>query len=221
MQIISVDFSLNSPGIVILTEENLKFISYLKAGSGTKAELKIQEELSLCDDITLHIQPGFETSKEFSEKEMSKLYRYIKIADDIIFLIETLELIDPSKDIVIAFEGVSYGSGGGGTNNLIDLAAGAALFKYKLYDRFWNSLNNFNIVTVAPTTIKKFAGGGKMNKLELWEAFKSNNLNDGLLAKSELWKFCKGLETGKKIPKPLDDLVDAYYLSKYIEGLSL
>lgn len=220
MQIIAVDFSLNSPGIVVVSKDQMQFISYLKAG-GTKAEVKMQEELSQCKDICFQYQPNFETSKEFSEKEMSKLGRYVVSARDIIIIINSLEMIDPSEPIIVAFEGVSYGSGGGGTNNLIDLAAGAAIFKYELYREYSNSKNEFNIVTVAPTSIKKFAGGGRMNKLELWNSFIENNLKDQTLAKSDVWALANKLEVGKKIPKPFDDLVDAYYLAMYIKDLNL
>jgi hypothetical protein len=218
MQIIAVDFSLNSPGIVVLTKDKMHFVSYLKPG-GTKAEVKIQEELSQCKDISFQYQPNFETSKEFSEKEMSKLNRYIVSARDIISTINQLDIIDPLKPIIVAFEGVSYGSGGGGTNNLIDLAAGAAIFKYELYREYSNPKSTFNIVTVAPTSIKKFAGGGRMNKKDLWEAFKTNNLKDEKLKSSNVWKFATSLDVGTKIPKPFDDLVDAYFLAQYISAL--
>jgi hypothetical protein len=218
MQIIAVDFSLNSPGIFLKSEEGSKFISYLKTG-GTKAEIRIQEELATCKDITLQYQPGFETSKEFSEKEMSKLTRYMTSSDEIISIIRDSELIEPFKPTIVAFEGVSYGSGGGGTNNLIDLAAGAAIFKLNLYRAFSPLAKPFNIVTVAPTSIKKFAGGGRMNKKDLWDAFTANSLGDKTLESSEVWKFAKGLEVGTKVPKPFDDLVDAYFLAQYISSL--
>lgn len=218
MQIIAVDFSLNSPGIVVLTTNKMHFVSYLKAG-GTKAEVRMQEELSQCKDISFQYQPNFETSKEFSEKEMSKLSRYVTTSRDIISTINNLDMIDLNKPIIVAFEGVSYGSGGGGTNNLIDLAAGAAIFKYELYREYSNSKNKFNIVTVAPTSIKKFAGGGRMNKKDLWDAFRSNNLADDKLKTSSVWKFANSLEVGTKIPKPFDDLVDAYFLAQYISAL--
>lgn len=218
MQIIAVDFSLNSPGIVVVSKDRMQFISYLKAG-GTKAEIKMQEELSHCKDISFQYQPNFETSKEFSEKEMSKLSRYVISAIDIIIMINSLNIIDPSEPIIVAFEGVSYGSGGGGTNNLIDLAAGAAIFKYELYREYCYPKNELNIVTVAPTSIKKFAGGGRMNKKDLWEAFTANSLGDKKLETSEVWKFANQLEVGSKIPKPFDDLVDAYFLAQYISSL--
>ena len=39
--------------------------------------------------------------------------------------------------------------------------------------------------------------------------FVENRLEDEILEKTELWKFCQGLEIGQKVPKPLDDLIDA------------
>jgi hypothetical protein len=75
-----------------------------------------------------------------------------------------------------------------------------------------------NLVTVAPTTIKKYAGKGNMNKLQLFEAFQKNSTEDLILAKSPLWNVVSGLEIGKKIPKPLDDLIDAYFLVAYMSN---
>ena len=102
-----------------------------------------------------------------------------------------------------------------GTNNMIDMAAGAAILKLKLL----KTLNPEDLLTVAPTTIKKFAGKGNMNKLQLFEAYQKNVNEDQILAKSPLWKIVKDLEIGKKIPKPLDDLVDAYFLAAYVSNL--
>jgi len=218
MNIVAIDFSLNSPGIVVRTHENeLKFLSYMKAG-GTKSEIRMQEELTLQNDIDFKIQPGFETSKEFSERELTKLNRYITMAEDMIEMIISAGVATDSHTI-FAFEGVSYGSGGGGTNNLIDLAAAAAIFKYSLLIRFQHPDNN--ILTVASTSIKKHAGGGRLKKRELWDVFVQNTLEDDSLSGSGVWKFAVALEVGAKVPKPFDDLVDAYFLSLYIQSLAL
>ena len=47
MNFIAVDFSLNSPGICLYNDKGKKyhFISYMKPGTGTKAEQRLQEEL--------------------------------------------------------------------------------------------------------------------------------------------------------------------------------
>ena len=211
MNFIAVDFSLNSPGICLYNDKGKKyhFISYMKSGTGTKAEQRLQEELSLLGDVTLVDQPNFTNTESFSSAELLKVKRYDKMADDIINLI--LQNSFDGDGFTIAFEGTSYGSKMG-TNNMIDMAAGAAILKLKLL----KTLHPEDILTVAPTTIKKFAGKGNMNKLQLFESFQKNVNEDPILAKSPLWKIVKDLEVGKKIPKPLDDLVDAYFLVAFI-----
>lgn len=213
MNFLAVDFSLNSPGICLYNDKSKKyhFISYIKPKSGTKAELKLQEELSLLGDVTLINQPDFTNNETFSSAELLKVKRYDKMADDIINLV--LQNSFDGDGFTIAFEGTSYGSNGG-TNNMIDMAAGAAILKLKLL----KTLNPDDILTVAPTTIKKFAGKGNMNKLQLFDCFQKNVIEDPILAKSPLWKTVKDLEVGKKIPKPLDDLVDAYFLVAFVSN---
>jgi len=214
MNYVSVDFSLNSPGICVYNDKSKRyhFISYIKPNTGTKAEQKLQEELGLLQDVTLVDQPDFSKEAEaFSSAELTKVKRYDRMADDIINLI--LQEAFVGDGFIIGFEGTSYGSKMG-TNNMIDMAAGAAILKLKML----KTLKPENLVTVAPTTIKKYAGKGNMNKLQLFEAFQKNSTEDLILAKSPLWNVVSGLEIGKKIPKPLDDLIDAYFLVAYMSN---
>ena len=160
MNLVTVDFSLNSPGICVWQSDTNEyhFISYIKAGSGTKAEQKRQEEISLFKDVTLVHQPDWNlTVGDYSKNEFAKIKRYIKTADDIINLI--VSITNTKQDYHIAFEGTSYGSKMG-TNNMIDMAAGAAILKEQMICQ----LEVKNLLTVAPTTIKKHAGKGNMNK---------------------------------------------------------
>ena len=96
------------------------------------------------------------------------------------------------------------------------MAAGAAILKEQMISQ----LHVKDILTVAPTTIKKFAGKGNMNKLQLFEAYQQNVNDDPILAQSPLHSMIKDLEIGKKIPKPLDDLVDAYFFVTYVSNPS-
>jgi hypothetical protein len=96
-----------------------------------------------------------------------------------------------------------------GTNNMIDMAAGAAILKLKIL----KTLQPEEIFTIAPTSLKKFAGKGNMNKLQLFDAFKANATEDKSLPSSPFYNYVTQIETGKKVPKPLDDLVDAFYLA--------
>jgi len=216
MNYVSVDFSLNSPGICIFnTESNTHhYISYVKPGLGTKKEQKLQEDISILSDVTLVYQQDWKTTfGDYSKNELAKVRRYMATADQIINII--LGITKTKNDYIIAFEGTSYGSKMG-TNNIIDMAAGAAILKEQMISQ----LHVKDILTVAPTTIKKFAGKGNMNKLQLFEAYQQNVNDDPILAQSPLHSMIKDLEIGKKIPKPLDDLVDAYFLVTYVSNPS-
>jgi hypothetical protein len=212
MNFIGIDFSLNSPGIVVLNNE-LNFISYLKQGTGTKTDRLLQSHIGNLPNVDLQYQPIYDISKDFSLQELNKLNRFISMSDAIIRMIK--EKVDDTK-CIFAFEGVSYGSNGG-TNNLIDMAAAAAIFKYKILEEFGDMCHN--IVTVAPSTIKKHAGKGNMGKRDLWDVFVENRLDDKKLGNLEFFDYVKTLEINKSVPKPLDDLVDAYFLVMYLSSL--
>ena len=211
MNYLAVDFSLNSPGVCLYNDKSKKyhFISYMKPGTGTKKDQKLQEEMSLLKDVTLVSQPDFSKEEEFSSVELAKIKRYDRMADDIINLV--LQESFKGDGFTIAFEGTSYGSKMG-TNNMIDMAAGAAILKLKLL----KTLMPEDLMTVAPTTIKKFAGKGNMNKSQLFEVFFNNGIRDENLEKSPFYEWIKSQDFGKKIPKPIDDLVDAFFLAAMI-----
>ena len=208
MNFVAVAFSLNSPGICVYNDKSKKyhFISYIKPKTGTKQEQKFQEELALLKDVTLIHQPDFTKEEGYSDGELAKVKRYDRMADEIINLI--MQNSFEGDGFTIAFEGTSYGSKMG-TNNMIDMAAGAAILKLKML----KALKPEDLLTIAPTSIKKFAGKGNMNKLELFSAFQANTIQDQVLAKSDFYKLVSALECGSKIPKPLDDLVDAFFLA--------
>ena len=218
MNFIAIDFSINSPGICTYNDETSKFhfISYIKEGSGTKKEQKLQEEISLLNDVTLIKQPDFSSSTDFSSIELLKIRRFDTMSNQIINLI--LNVCTDGSGFTIAFEGSSYGSKMG-TNNLIDMAAGAAILKMKML----NVLRPVDILTIAPTTIKKFAGKGNWNKREVWNSFVENRNENESIETSEFFKFCDGLVDAddKKVPKPFDDLVDAFFLCDLIAGRNI
>ena len=211
MNYLAVDFSLNSPGVCLYNDKSKRyhFISYMKPGTGTKKDQKLQEEMGLLKDVTLVSQPDFSKEEEFSSIELAKIKRYDRMADDIINLV--LQDCFDGDGFTIAFEGTSYGSKMG-TNNMIDMAAGAAILKLKLL----KTLKPEDLLTAAPTTIKKFAGKGNMNKSQLFEVFFNNGIRDENLEKSPFYGWIKSQDFGKKIPKPIDDLVDAFFLAAMI-----
>ena len=213
MNFVTIDFSLNSPGICIFSGNKYHFIGYLKPNTGTKSEQKLQEELNLLEDTQINHQPDWTNNEAYSKSEMIKIQRHTQTANDIINMI--IEIAGADSPFVIAFEGSSYGSSSG-TNNIIDMAAGAAILKMELMSR----LEVQDMMTIAPSTIKRHAGKGNMKKDELWIKFLENVLNDSELETSPLLAFCKSqIGETKKVPKPLDDLVDAYFLNHLAKSL--
>jgi hypothetical protein len=138
---------------------------------------------------------------------MIKIQRHTRTANDIIDMV--IEITGEDPEVVVAFEGSSYGSSGG-TNNIIDMAAGAAILKMEMMSR----LKVKDMMTIAPSTIKKFIHKGNMNKREIWPYF-LNYKEDINIALIDYCNKYIGNDI-KNVPKPLDDLVDAFFMLKYV-----
>ena len=201
LNLVTIDFSINSPGLCILKDGKPHFISYLKPKTGTKKEQKLQEEMAMLDDVTLIYQE----EPNIDKQELTRVLRHKSIANGLLDII--IEHTDPNQPYGFYFEGSSYGTSRFGTNSLIDLASASSILKSLMVDKF----DVKAMEVYAPTTIKKHAGKGNMSKLQMWEAF----LELDALQGSQLWNFCQQFRGTKKIMKPLDDLVDAYYLLSY------
>jgi len=205
LNLVAIDFSINSPGICLYKDGKPHFISFLKPKTGTKKEQKLQEEMAMLDDVTLIYQQ----EPDIKKQELTRVLRHRDISKGVCDIIE--EHTDPTQPYAFYFEGSSYGTSRFGTNSLIDLASASSILKSDMIDRF----DVAEMEVYAPTTIKKFAGKGNMSKLDMWDAF----LCLETLNHSKLFKFCQQFKGDKKIMKPLDDLVDAYFLLEYVSSL--
>lgn len=205
MNLVAIDYSINSPGICLLKDGKPYYISYIKPKTGTKKQRALQEEMNLLDDVTLIEQPEPNVDKQ----ELVRVMRHRAIAEGVCDLIA--EHTNTDEEYKIYFEGSSYGTSRFGTNSLIDLASASSILKSYLIDRF----NVTELEVYAPTTIKKHAGKGNMKKIEMWEKY----INDESNRESGLWNFCQQFRLDKKIMKPLDDLVDAHFIMSYVRSL--
>lgn len=106
------------------------------------------------------------------------------------------------SDIDAAYiEGYSYGSNVG---VVFDIAEATGLFKYKFQKKF-----GFELIVVSPSQIKKYATGkGNSKKREMVNQFK--------LEQFDIYNsFGLMDENLEKIVKPIDDICDSYFVSKY------
>ena len=216
---VGIDFSINSPGICIIHENNCHWISN-SIGPKTKADASYVERIKNCNDVS-YIQFGGDVSSQesidsYSDNEYRKIMRYINRADQIREIIfSTIESLNYSGPIHFGFEGFSYGSN---TNNIIDIAIATGFLKERLIEHCSSNSIDMTLDVMAPGTIKKHAGSGRYNKKEMYEVFAENRHSDSKLGKSDFWNLSQSIKGLKKLPKPTDDLIDSYFVANALMG---
>ncbi len=206
-----IDFSLNSPGVCVQNHQGeYKFITFFNYGNriwdeeGRKIPKAFSVHKELMDSKTIIGFPYYRhvASKDFLLREREKMTDGQSIADLIGDILITLFGTDSHK---VSLEGFSYGSKG---NSFIDIVQ----YNTFLRNRLVNAWGVNKISIYQPSHIKKLAGKGNANKHYMAKAFQDDVLNDKNLRKTELWKWTQGKDFSEKIPKPLDDLIDAYFI---------
>lgn len=129
----------------------------------------------------------------------SKEERYYKLAN--ICLQFILDNLEGEEKPTIYLEGYAYGASG----NVFDIAEATSVLKQLLFH------NGFEIKIVEPSVVKKTATGkGNSNKFAMLDAFKSLGYN----IESKFENIAE--ITDKKIPAPMTDIIDAYFVSRAI-----
>ena len=85
-------------------------------------------------------------------------------------------------------------------------------FRIILRSLLLDAYGSSNISIFQPSYVKKTAGKGNANKHYMIKAFQDDVFNDKDLRNTKLWKYVQGKDFSTKIPKPLDDLVDSYFI---------
>jgi hypothetical protein len=119
----------------------------------------------------------------------SEMERYINHAQWVLSIVRGCDMV--------AIEGYSMGSRG----KVFHIAENTAILKYILFQ------NNIPFITVPPTRVKKHACKGNASKEEMYEAFVK-------LTKSDLKKTIE--YSAKKIASPIGDIVDSFFICKYL-----
>jgi hypothetical protein len=227
MNYVGIDPSLISTAVVI----NDKMFNYCKkVNAYNKTDLK--KWYKYCENFVTYKFIEYKEYKNYSDGELIKLKDYDKITDEIVSDIKSN--IDKGETR-IGIEGYAYASDYG---DLIDLVTFSTLLRKKLYDKI-----NKDITIFSPSTLKMEAckltypavnKGKKKIKLE-WR--NNEGIAGGHFTKREIllsiidnekWddKFHEHLLTIKdellsisQVPKPYEDLDDAYILSKMINQI--
>lgn len=208
---VGIDYSLNSPSVTIDNGEKIMFMSFFNTDGAEwdrKKPLKRFEMHNALNGIVElypykrhHIEKGCSYAREQSMK-MSDAEMMCE------YIMSSIEKYVPNlKDARFSLEGFAYGSSGAAFIDLI-------LFNSFLRKDIIKRIGYDNLEIIAPSTAKKLAGKGNADKEYMIKAFMNNVLDDDRLASTDLFKYVTSNEIDFKNIKPLDDIVDSYFIMK-------
>ena len=202
MNYIAIDFSINSTAICVQNHQELKWFNFVSNLDLNKKAFACHKEL-----VELGINViGYERNKpkdlDYTSEQIFKLNNANYLSYTIINTLAPYI----NEDTKWAIEGYSYGSRG---NAFIDLITYNTMLKGKIM-----RVSKSDIHVYAPKTVKKsFSGNGNAGKPMMVEAF--NSRED--LVNDPLKKYVNSRSFGDNIPKPIDDLVDAFAILEYLK----
>jgi hypothetical protein len=214
--LVGIDFSLNSPAFCILSDGNFSWTSITRsersADSLTKNKKKPFSVLSEKDEFEIIFLDKKQIPDDYSGRERTKIIYFYEIAE--LIWDRILEKIGDKK-FKVAMEGLSFSSNG---NALIDISMATAFLRLLIIKRV--GAENFHVFS--PTSIKKFAVKGNAKKDELYDALISVSKDE-----TNLYQFTSILRDNRsewitpagQVNKPLDDLVDATWITLYLKSL--
>ena len=186
--------SKNSPGVCIRKDDKISFLSFIRTKETKKNSAHFN---SLRDrDVKIIMNPRSTTLKDYLPLEAWKI-------EDATLLAETIIQSLPDDIDAVGLEGFSYNSKG---NSGLDIAGYAYCLRRELYKKYGK--DKFYIFS--PGNVKKTAGKGNAGKDEIMQFFLSTK--DKNLKETKFWKGLYETEITKD--KPIDDLVDAYYVQE-------
>ena len=219
MNFIGIDLSLNSTAVFIQTINSSYNKSTILSFTNKKDNNIYIKELGRSGVKFFFAK---EQKKDiYSKNEMMKIQRYDDLSEKIIS--EIIKNIDTSKTFC-QMEGYSYSSGN--TTSLLDIVSLSTLVRFKLLKR----IRNLDMTVISPSSLKKDVcgyvygyykkgktkndlgiSGGRFKKPEMFKA-----MLDGKI-QSPIFNFLieyKHLMERKKIPNPIEDIIDATFACK-------
>ena len=234
MNIVAIDPSLISTALVVSSGDTFKMYNYCRE-SKAFGKKGITKWFGLAEQYVNYKFIEYREFQDYSEGELTKLKDYDKITDQIID--DILINIDPKKETKVGIEGYNFGAQVG---DLIDLVTFSTLLRKKLYDKV-----SKDIWVMSPSTLKLESckltyepirteigkkvititeewrnkigiPGGKFQKTDMYLAIIEN---DNLI---DFWAtHCKkskdDLTSITTVPKPYEDLNDAYLIYQIIK----
>lgn len=210
---IGIDFSINSPSVCVETDgRDLRWLSLFNCDGKqwqkpkpTK-EFKWHNKLIGIVRLAPYIRYKAGKNTDYVAEQQQKIKDAIVLAKHTVVQIRECIPCDDYEIATVSLEGFAFGSKG---NSFIDLIMYNSILREMLFEEFGCSV----IYIVPPSQAKKLAYKGNAKKEDMIRAF--IQCNDKLLQSTPLWKM---LRKERNIDfdsiKPIDDLVDSYWIMK-------
>lgn len=215
MNLVGIDFSINSPSFCCLRDNNYVWGSLTRSDRTVESLKKNSKKpffvLGDMENLRFIFLNKKELPSEYSERERIKIEYFLEIVDNLWEAIVNEMGDEPFR---VAMEGLSFSSNG---NSLVDIAMATALLRERIINKI--GVENFHVFS--PTSIKKFAVKGNAKKDELYHALvdlkeegtNMNELTQVLAENREEWITPK-----KVVNKPVDDIVDATWILLFLKN---
>lgn len=187
---------MNSTGVCVRDGEDMTFAAFPRGANLLKYPW---------NEIPIDVINNVETKdfETYSEGEGKKLADAIHLSKLIVKHLATK--VHTTSDTRIGLEGISYGSKGSSTLDIVG-------YQWILRREIFVELGIVPQI-YAPSTVKKHAGSGRFKKEQMIEKFFEEPLSGNLF-----YDWAKKVrEEGKKMVKPIDDLIDGYWLTVALE----
>ena len=218
---IGIDASLTSTAISIKTPNRYHFFSYMK---NYKPNNKWVKSLDFVDVK----EASYRKNSDYSTNENYIIEDYSTVVSK---MVKDIKSVITGGEIFVAIEGYSYSSV---TSSIINLVTLGTLIRKEIKENISNTLTVYS-----PSTLKKetcglvygwtkkgkkvikyetrnnwLVAGGNFKKHQMFQSVNESKYD------SKLDKFCKeyyeDIYFMKKIPSPIDDLVDSYWLMRIL-----
>lgn len=225
MNLIGIDISIDSTGVYIKrSDEDIIFnCTTLKKNVGW-----IKKTMDTIDYEFINYT--YKDIDNYTESEIIKIREFDHVTD--LIYNKIFGNIDKKEKTIIAIEGYNFGRKG---NSLIDIVTFSTLLRIKLL----RLPKLEKLIIVSPKTLKSEAAaisygfvtdkkgkkiinknkngmsGGNFDKRDMLEAFMNTNGNDKL--SKILNKYNMDILKLKNVPKPIDDLVDSFFLMSILK----
>lgn len=215
MYIIGVDFSIQYPAACV--SRDFKEFSFLAVANDPNASGLATDFVNCaCADhrdmsVVRHTRPA-RVGDAYYESERTKLVHYSGLVTRFVSGIKAA--VGGSRDVVLAMEGVSYGSKG---SSLVDISIATGMFRDRALGEVlgWDASRFF---VFSPSELKQSIGEkGNADKVAIFEAFLRDPLI-GEVGSSGFYEFLAGNRGSERVynPKtdrvcsPWNDMVDSY-----------